>query len=358
MPPTLVPPSSVDPKKEALTTDLSREISKSIPTESLDAIRDLLRAVEPSAQNSGLGKDGSGQNHTASGARSPSEPAQKQDNLYSSVNNIMAAYMKGHISQGELVRQLKTVNNQLAHNLVKDSKQGLNGSAALATSPEHKSQLPQSKSLLDDSATNVKAAGVEESGTPTPRNDESPFGSFADDGALSTEADKKEMEKREIKVDNKDLNAEERAQLEQEQAQRQQAQSWVEQNRRDTDDGTHLMTEANERAEEERLNSSSLDSSGLNQFLRISRGTEAEKLRYLNRQASRGTIGNIPKLDKSVGVHTTQLGQLSVNHGMNDANGDLVRELGKKDSEVAQRNPAEAPAEDIPVPDWFKPIEP
>lgn len=312
--------------------------------------------------------------------------SQPEGSLQSKVQDLMTQYRNGAISQGELVRQLKMVNNVLAHNMVKEAKQALGGSMALATSPEHQSQLPQSKSLLDDSATNVKAAGVEETGPPPPKNDESSYGSFGQDGVLSTEHEKQQEEQKQQQQESDQqmldgVNADRESN---EQVQAQRINQVVEQNARAAQDKQRQMQE-----QQKEQDSQTKDVAGqrgsIGEFLRTASKASAQKQRYLQRTKSRASVGNIPKLDPEVGTGNEPKGQSLLQGTRDSKNGreefegvefdeefsdgavieedEVVYDEGSAAAEQQSPPAAEPEAQEQessaeqPLPDWFKPID-
>lgn len=267
---------------------------------------------------------GPGETRDSRGALSPSKgeqtssPKGQNASLQSKVQDLMSQYANGAISQGELVRQLKMVNNVLAHNMVKEAKQALGGSTALATSPEHQSQLPQSRSLLEDNATNVKAAGVEETGPPPPEKAESAYGAMGQDGALSTDHEKQQEEQRQHKqeADQQMLEGIIADRETNEQAQIQRTNQIVEQNARAAQDKQRQMQEQ-QKQQEAQTQEIAGQRGQIGEFLRTSSKASAQKQKYLQRTKSRTSVGVIPRLDKelSLGPHQQQ----SVAHGSRDS---------------------------------------
>ena len=342
--------------------------------------------LQNSSPNRALPKSAAPESQKPGGEKTEqAKGSQPEGSLQSKVQDLMTQYRNGAISQGELVRQLKMVNNVLAHNMVKEAKQALGGSMALATSPEHQSQLPQSKSLLDDSATNVKAAGVEETGPPPPKNDESSYGSFGQDGVLSTEHEKQQEEQKQQQqdADQQMLDGVNADRESNEQVQAQRINQVVEQNARAAQDKQRQMQE-----QQKEQDSQTKDVAGqrgsIGEFLRTASKASAQKQRYLQRTKSRASVGNIPRLDAEVGTGNEPKGQ-SLLQGTRDskngrgeservefdeefANGAVIEEdevvydegsaateehspTAAEPSEQEQESPTEQP-----LPDWFKPI--
>jgi hypothetical protein len=297
--------------------------------------------------------------------------SQPEGSLQSKVHDLMTKYLNGAISQGELVRQLKMVNNVLAHNMVKEAKQALGGSAALATSPEHQSQLPQSRSLLDDSATNVKAAGIEETGPPPPENDESAYGSFGQDGVLSTEHEKQkdEQQQQQQESDQQMLDGLIADREVNEQVQVQRINQVVEQNARAAQDKQRQMQE-----QQKEQDAQTKDVAGqrgqIGEFMRTSSKASAQKQKYLQRSKSRASVGNIPRIDTELSNGNQPQGQ-SLLQGSRDSSkgqGEIEEELAEAEVEAeveadvvveeeAEHLIEEPAAEEHSLPEWFKPID-
>jgi hypothetical protein len=358
----------------------------------------------PSESRIGRSELGPAETRDSRGALPPGKGEQtsalkgQNTNLQSKVQDLMSQYANGTISQGELVRQLKMVNNVLAHNMVKEAKQALGGSTALATSPEHQSQLPQSRSLLEDNATNVKAAGVEETGPPPPEKAESAYGAMGQDGALSTEHEKQQEEQRQQKqeADQQMLEGIIADRETNEQAQIQRTNQIVEQNARAAQDKQRQMQEQ-QKQQEAQTQEITGQRGQIGEFLRTASKASAQKQKYLQRTKSRTSVGVIPRLDKelSLGPHQQQ----SVSHSSRDSKKrsdgqeeDFLEMLGDgiafEDSPEGARdssssiNPGDDrqrdnaredtfpgteptsavsgqtkhPPEPQPLPDWFKPL--
>lgn len=278
--------------------------------------------------------------------------ASAEGNLQGKVQDLMSQYMKGTISQGELVRQLKMVNNVLAHNMVKEAKQALGGSMALATSPEHQSQLPQSRSLLEDSATNVKAAGVEETGPPPPEKADSAYGAMGNEGALSTEHDKQQEEQQQQKqeeqqqalagiISDRETN---------EQAQQQRFQQISEQNARDAQDKQRQIQEQ-QREKDAQTQDIAGKRGTIGEFLRTASKASAQKEKYLQRSKSRASVGTIPRIDQEV-----SLGAQVTEQSLVQSTRDSHPSEGEEKDEALRPDKVIEPNED-PIPDWFKPVD-
>lgn len=343
--------------------------------------------LQNSSPNRALPKSTSPDSHKPGGEKTEqAKGSQPEGSLQSKVQDLMTQYRNGAISQGELVRQLKMVNNVLAHNMVKEAKQALGGSMALATSPEHQSQLPQSKSLLDDSATNVKAAGVEETGPPPPKNDESSYGSFGQDGVLSTEHEKQQEEQKQQQQesDQQMLDGIIADRESNEQVQVQRINQVVEQNARAAQDKQRQMQEQ-QKEQESQTKDVAGQRGSIGEFLRTASKASAQKQRYLQRTKSRASVGNIPRLDTEVGTGNEPKGQSLLQGTRDSKNGrspfegveydeelsdtPLIEEDEAVDLEETIPTEEQSPAtndsavqesqstSEQPLPDWFKPID-
>jgi hypothetical protein len=328
--------------------------------------------LQNSSPNRAMPKGASPDSQRPSGEKTDqTKGSQPEGSLQSKVQDLMTKYLNGAISQGELVRQLKMVNNVLAHNMVKEAKQALGGSAALATSPEHQSQLPQSRSLLDDSATNVKAAGIEETGPPPPENDESAYGSFGQDGVLSTEHEKQkdEQQQQQQESDQQMLDGVIADREVNEQVQVQRINQVVEQNARAAQDKQRQMQE-----QQKEQDAQTKDVAGqrgqIGEFMRTASKASAQKQKYLQRSKSRASVGNIPRIDTELSNGNQPKGQ-SLLQGTRDSSkgqGEIEEELAEVEVEVeveadlvveeeAEKLVEEPAAEEQSLPEWFKPID-
>jgi len=328
--------------------------------------------LQNSSPNRAMPKGASPDSQRPSGEKTEqAKGSQPEGSLQSKVQDLMSKYMNGAISQGELVRQLKMVNNVLAHNMVKEAKQALGGSMALATSPEHQSQLPQSRSLLDDSATNVKAAGIEETGPPPPENDESSYGSFGQDGVLSTEHEKQkdEQQQQQQESDQQMLDGVIADREVNEQVQVQRINQVVEQNARAAQDKQRQMQE-----QQKEQDAQTKDVAGqrgqIGEFMRTASKASAQKQKYLQRSKSRASVGNIPRIDTELSNGNQPKGQ-SLLQGTRDSSkgqGEIEEELAEVEVEAeaeadlvveeeAEQLIQEPAAEEQSLPEWFKPID-
>lgn len=223
---------------------------------------------------------------------------------------------------------------------------------ALATSPEHQSQLPQSRSLLEDSATNVKAAGVEETGPPPPEKADSAYGAMGNEGALSTEHDKQQEEQRQNQQE------EQQQALEgiiadretNEQAQQQRFQQISEQNARDAQDKQRQMQE--QQKEQDAQTQEVAGKRGtIGEFLRTASKASAQKEKYLQRSKSRASVGNIPRIDQELS-HGSQVNEQSLVQSTRDSHG------GREGDRQEGASPEEEVLPEVEiVPEWFKPVD-